>query len=270
MSEATRDRVQLEIELRHALARQQLFLEYQPKVDLTSGAIIGCEALLRWHHPVRGRVSPGDFIPIAEETGLIVAIGDWVLRTAVRQARAWQSSGLPPIVMSVNLSARQFRQLDVADWVRGVLVQEDFEAQWLELELTESLIAEDTEKVIGAVDELKTMGVRLSIDDFGTGFSSLSYLKRFRVDELKIDQSFIRNMASETDDATIVLAIIALAHSLRMSVIAEGVETSADCAFLHTHDCDAIQGYYFSRPVASEVMAAMLQEGRRLGLVSRA
>jgi diguanylate cyclase (GGDEF)-like protein/PAS domain S-box-containing protein len=264
MSTETQQRVQLEAELRFALARGQLFLAYQPKVDLRGGGITGCEALARWQHPTLGLVPPARFIPLAEETGLIKDIGDWVLQTACRQNKAWQEQGLAPIVMSVNLSLRQFQQQDMAPRVRQVLEQTGLDAGTLELELTESIIAHDTENVIGAVNALKTLGVRLSIDDFGTGFSSLAYLKRFRVDTLKIDQSFIRNMLTEPDDATIAMAVIALAHSLRMSVIAEGVETAAHASILRANGCDAMQGYFFSKPTTPEAMAAMLREGRRL------
>jgi len=264
MSDETQQRVRLEAELRHALSRDQLQLLYQPKLDLASGAITGCEALLRWQHPELGAISPVRFIPIAEETGLIMGIGDWVLRTACSQNRAWQRAGLPPIVMSVNLSARQFRQQDIARWVRETLDETGLAASTLELELTESIIADDTEHIIGAVNALKALGVKLSIDDFGTGFSSLSYLRRFRVDTLKIDQSFIRNMLSEPDDASIALAVIALAHNLRMTAIAEGVETLEHVRVLRANGCDAMQGYYFSRPVPAAEMAALLQSGRRL------
>jgi diguanylate cyclase (GGDEF)-like protein len=266
MSEATRLRTQLDGELRLALSRNQLHLVYQPKLDLASGRIVGCEALLRWQHPELGPISPAQFIPVAEETGLIVTIGDWVLRTACKQNKAWQDAGLPRIVMSVNLSTRQFRQQDVPQWVSDVLVQVELDAETVELELTESIIAEDTENVIASVHALKRMGLKLSIDDFGTGFSSLAYLKRFRVDTLKIDQSFVRNMLTEPDDATIALAIIALAHNLRMTVVAEGVELDEQCDFLRRHGCDAIQGYIFSKPVPPEALADMLRSDRQLAL----
>jgi diguanylate cyclase (GGDEF)-like protein/PAS domain S-box-containing protein len=261
MSESTRLRVRLETELRLALGRGQLSLVYQPKVDLANGRITGCEALLRWSHPELGAVSPAQFIPIAEDTGLILTIGDWVLRSACRQNKAWRDAGLPPIVVSVNLSARQFRQSDMTRWVREVLTETGLAAEAVELELTESLLAEDTENIIDTVNALKQLGIKLSIDDFGTGFSSLAYLKRFRVDTLKIDQSFIRNMLTEPDDATIAIAIIALAHSLRMSVIAEGVETAEHCRILRGHGCDAIQGYFISKPVEPEKIADLLRQG---------
>ncbi len=266
MSDETQRRVEIETELRAAVARGQLRLVYQPRVDLASGRVTGCEALLRWDHPTLGPVAPARFIPIAEDSGLIVPVGDWVLRTACEQNRAWQNAGLPPLVMSVNLSARQFLQQDVVAWVQGVLRQTGLPAGSLELELTESLIAQDVEKFIVTVGRLKDAGVRLAIDDFGTGYSSLSYLKRFRVDTLKIDQSFVRNLASEVDDATIALAVISLAHNLRMTAVAEGVETEAQCTFLRLNRCDAMQGYLFSKPLPPAELEALLKSGRTLEL----
>lgn len=264
MSEETRRRVDMETRLRTSLRRGELSLVYQPKVDLKSGAICGCEALLRWTHPDLGAVPPDRFIPLAEETGLIVPIGDWVLRTACAQARAWRDAGLPPIAVSVNLSARQFLQQDVTDRVLRALEETGLPPEQLELELTESLIAQDADKVIATLDRLKRDGVSFSIDDFGTGYSSLSYLSRFRVDTLKVDQSFVRSMLADPADAAIVRAIISLARSLDMTAIAEGVETAEHCAFLRSNRCDAIQGYYFSRPVPADLLSDMLREDRRL------
>jgi diguanylate cyclase (GGDEF)-like protein/PAS domain S-box-containing protein len=264
MSDQTHRRVEIETALRTAVARNELYLAYQPKVDLASGRINGCEALLRWTHPVLGVVSPARFIPVAEDSGQIVPIGDWVLRTACAQARAWQAAGLPPLTVSVNLSARQFLQQDVVAWVSQVLKDTGMPAERLELELTESMIAQDAEKAIATVQHLKALGVRLAIDDFGTGYSNLSQLKRFRVDVLKIDQSFVRALDSDVDDATIVLAVISLAHNLRMSAVAEGVETEAQWRFLRLNRCDGMQGYYFSKPVPAAEMQAMLAEGRKL------
>jgi diguanylate cyclase (GGDEF)-like protein/PAS domain S-box-containing protein len=264
MSDETKRRVDLETQLRLAIAHDQLHLAYQPKVEITSGRIIGCEALLRWTHPELGAISPSQFIPIAEESGQIVPIGDWVLRTASAQNKTWLDAGLPPIVVSVNISARQFQQQDVAAWVLGALRDTGLAPECLELELTESLIAQDVEQAIHAINELKSAGVKLSIDDFGTGYSNLGNLKRFRVDTLKIDQSFVRNILTDADDASIALAVISLAHSLRMRVLAEGVETAEQCDFLRLNGCDEIQGYYFSRPVPAGELAAMLQAGKRL------
>ncbi|CAG0979228.1 putative signaling protein [Methylophilaceae bacterium] len=264
MSQETQRRVDLEIKLRGAAAAGQLQLVYQPKVNLENGRISGCEALLRWHHPELGMVSPAHFIPIAEDSGLIVPIGDWVLRTACTQARAWMDAGLPPISVAVNISVRQFLQQDVVAWVMRTLQETGLPPAWLELELTESLIAQDIEKVTATIDQLKDIGVKLSIDDFGTGYSSLNYLKRFRVDTLKIDQSFVRNMLTDMEDETIVLAVISLAHNLRFKVIAEGVETEQHCGFLRSSGCDEIQGYYFSKPVTAAEFEAILRDGKRL------
>jgi diguanylate cyclase (GGDEF)-like protein/PAS domain S-box-containing protein len=264
MSDETKRRVQLETQLRLAIANNQLRLAYQPKVEIASGRIIGCEALLRWTHPELGAISPCQFIPIAEESGQIVSIGDWVLRTASAQNKVWLDAGLAPIVVSVNISARQFQQQDVAAWVLGALRDTGLAPERLELELTESLIAQDVEQAIHAINQLKSAGVKLSIDDFGTGYSNLGNLKRFRVDTLKIDQSFVRDILTDADDASIALAVISLAHSLRMRVLAEGVETAEQYEFLRVNGCDEIQGYYFSKPVSADELAAMLQAGKRL------
>jgi diguanylate cyclase (GGDEF)-like protein/PAS domain S-box-containing protein len=264
MSDETKRRVDLETQLRLAIARDQLHIAYQPKVEIAGGRIIGCEALLRWTHPELGAVSPSQFIPIAEESGQIVAIGDWVLRTASSQNKAWLDAGLPPIVVSVNISARQFQQQDVAAWVLGALRDTGLAPEHLELELTESLIAQDVEQAIDAINQLKSAGVKLSIDDFGTGYSNLGNLKRFRVDTLKIDQSFVRDILTDADDASIALAVISLAHSLRMRVLAEGVETAEQYEFLRLNGCDEIQGYYFSKPVPAGELAAMLKGCKRL------
>lgn len=264
MSEETQRRVNLETGLHGAVAMDQLELVYQPMVSLTSGCITGCEALLRWHHPELGRVSPAQFIPIAEDSGLIVPIGDWVLRTACTQARAWRDAGLPPVKVAVNLSARQLLQKDVVSWVTDTLRSTGLPPTLLELELTESLIAQDVEKVIATFGQLRDVGVKLSIDDFGTGYSSLGYLKRFPADTLKIDQSFVRDMLTDPEDATIVRAVISLAHNLAFKVVAEGVETEQHCRFLHQYRCDEIQGRCFSEPVPAAAIEAMLRDGKRL------
>ena len=264
MSVETQQRIDLETGLRGAVAAGQLHLVYQPKVNLATGRIISCEALVRWQHPELGPVSPSEFIPIAEDCGLIVPISDWVLRTACQQSQAWLDAGLSPARVAVNLSARQFMQQDVASWVMQTLQETGLPPDMLELELTESLIAQDIDKTASTLGQLRALGVKLSIDDFGTGHSSLSYLKRFRVDTLKIDQSFIRSMMAEQENGTIVLAVIALAHKLSFKVLAEGVETQEQYRFLRDNHCDEIQGYYFSRPVPADEFAAMLRTDRRL------
>jgi diguanylate cyclase (GGDEF)-like protein/PAS domain S-box-containing protein len=264
MSAGLKQRVEREGQLRHALERGELQLAFQPKVDLASGAISGAEVLLHWRHPELGIVTPANFIPLAEETGLIVPIGEWVLRSACAQAKAWTDAGLPPVAMAVNLSARQFLHQDIVALVETVLEQTGLPPGLLELELTETLIARDVEKVATTIERLHSAGVRFSIDDFGTGYSNLAQLKRFRVDRLKIDQTFVRNLHTSRNDAAIALAIISLARALDLKVIAEGVETAEQCAFLRKHGCDEIQGYYFSRPVPAEAFAEMLRSGKRL------
>lgn len=264
MDEQMQERVNLERLLRLAPAAGQLRLVYQPKVNLHSGEIIGCEALVRWHHPQLGVISPGKFIPVAEESGLIALISDWVLRTACTQAKRWSDAGLPSIPIAVNISAAQLLQQDLCAWALGMLQETGLAPELLELELTESLIAQDVERMIVTFDQLKAAGVKLSIDDFGTGYSSLSYLKNFRVDTLKIDQSFVQNMLDRAEDDTIVRAVITLAHNLRLKVIAEGVETEEHCRILRAHNCDEIQGYYFSKPVSAQEFEDIIRQGRRL------
>ncbi|WP_068637015.1 bifunctional diguanylate cyclase/phosphodiesterase [Thauera butanivorans] len=264
MKEETQQRVKLETCLHGAVAAGQLQLVYQPKVSLASGTIIGCEALLRWQHPELGMVPPSRFIPVAEDSGLIMPISDWVLRTACLQAKAWSAAGLPAATMAVNISARQILRHDVAEWALGILDETGLAPDLLELELTESLIAQDVDKVTATFGRLKNAGVKLSIDDFGTGYSSLSYLKHFPVDTLKIDQSFVRNMLTEPGDAAIVRAVIVLAHNLRFKVIAEGVETAEHCRLLCEQRCDEIQGYYISKPVPAGEFETMLRNGVQL------
>ena len=234
-------------------------LHYQPQRDLNDGSIVGVEALNRWKSPDGELISPARFIPVAEDSGMIVAIGAWVLGEACRQARAWQDAGLPPLVVAVNLSAVQFRRPDLVNTVINALVLSDLDSQWLELELTESILIQDAEATLDAVRRLKALGVRLSVDDFGTGYSSLTYLKRFAVDKLKIDQSFIRDLVSDPDDAAIVRAIIQMARSLKLKTIAEGVESEELANLLRIFHCDEIQGYWFSRPLPADELEAFVR-----------
>ena len=257
-------RMTMEMHLRRALERNELFLCYQPKVSLISGKITSMEALVRWQSPELGLVSPVSFIPLAEETGLIEAIGEWVLDTACRQNQNWQDIGLPAIPVAVNLSPCQFRQKNLVQVVERILRESRLEARYLELEVTESLVMQNMDRVTTILNELKALGTTLSMDDFGTGYSSLSYLKRFPFDKLKIDQSFVRDMTSDPDSAAIAKAIIAMAHNLRLKVIAEGVETAGQLNYLRMHNCDEIQGYLFSKPIIAEDFCDLLRENRSL------
>lgn len=253
------ERLTLENCLRSALAKEELFLMYQPQIDITTGKIAGLEALLRWQHPELGLVPPDRFIRIAENSGMIVPIGEWVIRTACSQARKWQDAGIPPVTVAVNVSAVQFRQEGFCELVRRILRETGLSPQYLELELTESLLLANAELMLSVMRELKTMGVTLAIDDFGTGYSSFSYLRQFRVNRFKIDRSFIRDVATNADAAAITAAIISMAKSLRLKVIAEGVEDEAQMTFLRAQQCDEIQGYYFSRPLAVDKVADKLR-----------
>jgi len=253
------ERLTLENSLRLALDKKELFLVYQPQMDIATGRITGLEALLRWQHPDLGLVPPDKFIRIAENSGLIVPIGEWVVRTACCQARKWQDEGLPPVSVAVNVSAVQFRQEGFCELIRRVLHETGLAPQYLELELTESLLLANADLMLSVVQELKAMGVTLAIDDFGTGYSSFSYLRQFRVSKLKIDRVFIRDVAVNPDDAAITTAIISMAKSLRLKVIAEGVEDEAQMSFLRAHQCDEIQGYYFSKPLAVDKVADKLR-----------
>ncbi|MFI5011040.1 MAG: EAL domain-containing protein [Hyphomicrobiales bacterium] len=241
----------LQEELRNAIARSEFLLLYQPQVDLRSGRIFAAEALIRWKHPVLGLISPANFIPTAEETGLIVPMGDWALHLACRQNRIWQEAGLPPITVSVNVSARQFREKNWVSRVAHALEESSLEAQYLELELTESLIMQDFDQAIATMKELQALGVQLSIDDFGTGYSSLSALKSFPVARLKIDKSFVRDLPNDENDKAIAAAVISLGQKLNLRVIAEGVETDQQVAFLRDNNCDEVQGYHFSKPLSA-------------------
>ncbi len=266
MNASSLDQLNLENDLRRAIERDELRLYYQPQMSLRSGNIIGMEALVRWQHPLRGLVSPIEFIPLAEATGLIVPIGEWVLRTACEQNRAWQLAGLPAVTVAVNLSARQFDGHDMVALTAQVLQDTRLDPGYLELELTESAAMGDADAFVGVTEALNGLGVTLSIDDFGTGYSSLSYLKRFALDRLKIDQSFVRDIVQDPESAAIVVAIIALAHGLGLSAIAEGVETEAQLNFLRTRGCDEMQGYYFSKPLPAAEFEQLLRAGRKLDL----
>jgi len=260
MNAGSEDRVQLESDLHNAIALNQFELYYQPKVNTNSGAVRSAEALIRWVHPKRGLISPNDFIPLAEECGLIGAIGEWVVREACRQARAWQDEGMAPLRISVNLSPTQFRGSGLADTIRRALEDSGLQAQYLEVELTESAVMSDPEESIAILEQLSAMGVLVSVDDFGTGYSSMSYLRRFPIDKLKIDRVFINEIASRPEDASIVRAIVSLAHSLRLKVVAEGVETPAQLDFLKAVGCDEYQGYHFSRPLPANEFERIVRE----------
>jgi diguanylate cyclase (GGDEF)-like protein len=262
MSESEEERLALEADLRHAIRDGQLELHYQPKVDIASGRVRSAEALLRWRHPQRGFVPPNVFIPIAEEGGLILSIGEWVLRQACAQMRAWLDSGLPPLRVSVNLSAKQFRHGDLTAVVCSALEDAQLQPGYLELELTESSIMHDPESSAATLQLLSTMGVHISIDDFGTGYSSLSYLWRLPLDKLKIDRSFVRELLSNPDDVAIVKAIISLAHSLRLGVVAEGVETLEQLEHLRELGCDQYQGFYCSPAVPPDAFVALIKRLR--------
>ena len=259
LQHSTLERLQLENQLRKAIAEQQLTVFYQPKMCLATGRLHGAEALVRWDHPQLGSVPPGDFIGLAEETGLIGPIGEFVLRQACRQACQWQREGLAPIRVSVNLSVHQLRQGKLVSLVRQVLDESGLAPQYLELELTESQLLDSVESIISTFEQLHQLGVKLAIDDFGTGYSSLSYLKRFAVDYVKIDQTFIRGVGRCAEDEAITKAIIAMAHSLELKVVAEGVEEASQLAFLKAQQCDEVQGYLISRPINAAALGDLLR-----------
>ncbi|MEP7131818.1 MAG: EAL domain-containing protein, partial [Acidobacteriota bacterium] len=263
MNSRALERLSLESRLRQAIHNRELVLQYQPLVDLETNQIRGAEALIRWEHPEMGLLAPGEFIPLAEVSGLIVPIGEWVLHAACAQVRAWQQLGHPRLSVAVNLSARQFQQADLVSQVRAALEAADLAPEFLDLEITESNAMQNADVSISTLWDLKNLGVQLSMDDFGTGYSSLNYLKRFPIDRLKIDQSFVRDVTTDPDDAAIASAIIAMAHSLELTVVAEGVETEPQLAFLRGQHCDEMQGYLVSRPVAPERFLELLRENRK-------
>lgn len=258
MAVSAHEKLRQQEELRRAIARDEFVLHYQPQVDLRTGNVFAVEALIRWNHPERGLLPPGEFIPFAEESGLIGQIGDWTLRAACRQNKAWQDAGLPRLVVSVNVSARQFQEIDWVERVRSALSDSGLDARYLELELTESLIMADVQQAVALMYRLEALGVHLAIDDFGTGYSSLSALKRFPVGRLKIDRSFVQDLPADADDAAIARAVISLAHTLQLRVIAEGVETREQLEFLREAGCNEIQGFYIGRPVEAAAIEARL------------
>jgi diguanylate cyclase (GGDEF)-like protein/PAS domain S-box-containing protein len=261
------ERQRLESALRSALGRDELRLNYQPKIDLKTGEITGVEALLRWHHPDRGPISPSQFIPIAEESGLIIPIGQWVLLEACRQAKAWMDAGLPPVRVAVNVSALQFMAKDFLSCVRAVLISTGVDPHNLELELTETVLMQDAESAVDKLHALKAIGVQLAVDDFGIGYSSFSYLRRFPLDALKVDRTFIKDLSADAGAATIVTAMINIGKSLHHRVIAEGVETREQVQFLQTQGCGEGQGYFFCHPVIAEKFAQFLESGLRESVV---
>jgi EAL domain-containing protein (putative c-di-GMP-specific phosphodiesterase class I) len=252
--------VKLEVGLRKALQNDELYLLYQPQIDVRSSEIVGVEALVRWRHPERGIISPTEFIPLAEETGLIVPIGEWVLRTACNQAKDWQRATRRGVRMAVNLSAKQFKDENLSQIVVSALSDTGLDPRLLELELTEGTLMDDAKATLVTLEQLRGIGVYLSIDDFGTGYSSMNYLKRFDVRALKIDRSFICGLPQDSENAAITRAIIAMAHGLKMVVVAEGVETGEQLVLLQQFGCDLVQGYYLGHPAAADIITQMLEQ----------
>ncbi|HZR04047.1 MAG TPA: GGDEF domain-containing phosphodiesterase, partial [Burkholderiales bacterium] len=261
MNASALEKLSMESQLRRALDRGEFLLHYQPKISAASGRVVGMEALIRWHHPELGMVPPSQFIPLAEETGLIVPIGEWVLHAACEQNQSWQRQGKAGLHVAVNIASPHFRQGLVAS-IRSALDHSGLHPALLEVELTESMLMQSVETTMVTLHEIKEMGVRLAIDDFGTGYSSLSYLKRFPLNALKIDRSFVQDLPRDPEDAAITRAIIAMAHSLRLQVVAEGVETDEQLAFLQQQGCDVFQGFLFSRPVPASEAASLVQVQR--------
>jgi diguanylate cyclase len=259
MDRVTRERVKLESELHEAIARQQFELYYQPKVDTATEYVHSAEALIRWRHPERGLIMPNDFIPMAEECGLIVAIGDWVMREACRQCKQWQREGLQPLRVAVNVTASQFRHGNLLGVIRSAVEDAGLDPRYLELEITESAVMTNPEESTAILEQLSRMGVLVSVDDFGTGYSSMSYLRRFPIDKLKIDRGFVKDLMTRADDVSIVRAIISLAHSLRLKVVAEGVETSEQLDSLKSMGCDQYQGFHFSAPLPAAAFGELMR-----------
>ena len=266
MNDKAMKRLTLENSLRRALERSEFEVYYQPVLDINTRKIVGMEALLRWHHPELGLIQPAEFIPLAEDTGMIVPIGEWVLRTACTQSKSWQEAGFAPLSLAVNLSGRQFQQQNLSEVVARILQETGLNSHNLELELTESSIMKNAESAVRMLGELKEMGVKIAIDDFGTGYSSLGYLKRLPIDTLKIDRSFVSDVTTDPDDAALVMAIITLAHNLRLKVIAEGVDSEEQLSFLHLLRCDEWQGYLFSKPLPVEAFEELLSQGHNPAL----
>jgi EAL domain-containing protein (putative c-di-GMP-specific phosphodiesterase class I) len=262
MNARARERLVMEALLRRALEREEFVLHYQPRVELTTGRIVGAEALLRWMHPERGLLGPKEFIPLAEETNLVIPIAEWVIGAVCRQLALWRAAGKQPIPVAVNLAATHLRERALPELVARALAEHGLPASSLELEVTESILMHDPELSVANAQRLAALGVGLSIDDFGTGYSSLSYLKKLPITSLKIDQSFVRDLATDPDDAAIITAIIALAHSLKLRVVAEGVETEAQRAFLEVRGCDEFQGFLVSRPVPADEFELLLDAQR--------
>jgi EAL domain-containing protein (putative c-di-GMP-specific phosphodiesterase class I) len=255
-------KLDMENALRRALERKEYRLHYQPQIAMHSGEIIGVEALLRWERQGVGMVLPGQFIPLLEETGLIISVGEWVIRQACSDQQAWLKAGLPPLHVALNISPQQFRDEGLVDMIFKVLQESGSDPQGIELEITESSVMESPDTALQILGALHEKGVRIAVDDFGTGYSSLSYLKRFPLDVLKIDQSFVADVPGDEDDVAIVDTIIAMAHRLKLSVIAEGVENAEQASFLREHDCDNVQGYYYGRPMPAEDIVALLSAAK--------
>lgn len=270
MSSRTLERLKLETSLRRALEREEFILHYQPQLDLQTGRVIGNESLIRWNHPELGLIQPNDFIPLLEETGMIVAVGEWVIKTACAQNKAWQMANLPAISVSINLSGRQFQDERLIEKIDAILTETGLDPRHLEIEITESVLMGNTQAAMETISTLSEMGIKFAIDDFGTGYSSLSYLKRFEIDTLKIDRSFIRDITTDPDDASIVAAIIVMAHSLNLSLVAEGVETKEQASFLRNLSCETVQGFLYHRPMSADQLEELLRHQQQEYCVPKA